>query len=58
MAFEFLPDGATNLSTAENLWYLTLMNENKEPQGSSTPPDNYACVTIDPFNGSVKVLRP
>ena len=58
VAFEFLPDGSTNLDGSQPLWFFTLMEENKEPRGGGAPPDNYACITIDAFNGSVKVLRP
>ena len=58
VAFEFLPNGGTNLDGSQPLWYVTLMEEVHEPKGSGKAPDNYACITVDAFNGSVKILRP
>lgn len=55
VAFDFEPSGATNLGAAKQ-WYVTLVDEKKE-RGAEIP-DNFATVQIDPFTGSVRLIRP
>ncbi len=55
VAFDFEPTGSTNLGAAKQ-WYVTLVDEKKE-KGAEIP-DNFATVQIDPFTGSVRLIRP
>ena len=55
VAFDFQPSGLTNLGGSKQ-WYVTLVDEKKE-RGAGIP-DNFATVQIDPFTGSVRLIRP
>ncbi|MFT5405100.1 MAG: hypothetical protein ACI9DF_003947 [Verrucomicrobiales bacterium] len=55
VAFDFEPTGSTNLGAAKQ-WYVTLIDERKE-RGAEIP-DNFATVQIDPFTGSIRLIRP
>ena len=58
IAFEFRPDGSTNLATVdESHWTLTVMREsdiNKE----LSPATDFVTLVLDPFNGRVRRLQP
>lgn len=55
VAFDFRADGSTNLSGSTK-WFITLFESNKE-RGSDIP-KNFATVQVDPFTGSVRMIRP
>ncbi len=55
VAFDFTPSGSTNLGAAKQ-WYVTLVDEKKE-KGAEIP-DNFATVQLDPFTGSIRLIRP
>jgi len=59
-AFQFRPDGSTNLpSAAGPNWFLTLVSSSVIAQVSSaTLPLNFATVQIDPIGGTVRTYRP
>lgn len=55
VAFDFRPDGSTNL-TGSNQWFVTLVEESQDRGGDI--PENFATVQVDPFTGSIRLLRP
>lgn len=55
VAFDFRADGSTNL-TGSNQWFLTLVEETEDRGGQI--PENFATVQVDPFTGSIRLLRP
>jgi hypothetical protein len=61
VAFDFLGNGSTNLSgelfAGRQYAFLTLVDEKHDPQGGGSP-DNFVCIQIDRFNGSVRQYRP
>jgi uncharacterized protein (TIGR02596 family) len=59
VAFRFRPDGSTDLpfrAAGEDTWYVTLVQGEGALQ--SNRPDNYLCLQINPYNGSVSEFRP
>lgn len=51
-AFEFRPDGSTNLITVdEDFWTLTVL---RETDTGSELPDEFVTLVLDPFNGQVR----
>jgi len=59
-AFQFRPDGSTNLSSATVAdWFITLVSTNPITQvNSTTLPPNFATIQIDRIGGTVRSYRP
>ncbi len=61
IAFDFLGNGSTNLSgelfAGRQYVFLTLVDEKHDPQTGGSP-NNFVCIQIDRFNGSVRQYRP
>ncbi|XHR27111.1 MAG: Verru_Chthon cassette protein D [Chthoniobacteraceae bacterium] len=57
IAFQFFPDGSTNLYPSNSLWFLCFHGSSYGDFLASLPP-NYYTVQIDPYNGHVKTYRP
>lgn len=55
--FRFLPDGSTDLSTANSSWFLTLHHASEGDSLSQAPAD-YSTVQIDPANGRTRIYHP
>lgn len=55
--FRFLPDGSTDLSTANSSWFLTLHHASEGDSLSKAPAD-YSTVQIDPANGRTRIYHP
>ncbi len=57
----FRPDGSTDLGRSSGSdngkWYMTL-HDAEEDYTSSTTPDNFYTVQIDPVTGTLRTLRP
>ena len=54
-SFRYRPDGSTDLPKGETIYYITMIQE----QGSNNQrPDNFYCIQIDPYNGSLREYRP
>ena len=60
ISFRFRPDGSTDLpfrsGDARDTWYITLVQG--EGAIESSMPDNYVCLQVNPYNGSVSQYRP
>jgi uncharacterized protein (TIGR02596 family) len=61
-SFQFYRSGATDLLTRTNppsYWSVTVVNAvDLLGAGANKLPANYTTVTVDPYNGSLKVFRP
>ena len=59
-SFRFNADGSTNLSANADgdTWHLTLIKTSDLNPGSSSPPDNFYTIRIDPFTGAIQSFRP
>ncbi|MEC7638343.1 MAG: Verru_Chthon cassette protein D [Verrucomicrobiota bacterium] len=58
VAFEFRPDGSTNLATVdESHWTLTVMRET-DLNRELTPATEFITLVLDPFNGRIRRLQP
>ena len=58
VAFEFRPDGSTNLATVDEAhWTLTVMRESDLNQ-ELTPATEFITLVLDPFNGRIRRLQP
>lgn len=59
VSFRFRPDGSTDLphrTGNSDTWYITLVQGEGALQ--SNDPDNYLCLQVNPYNGSVSEFRP
>lgn len=59
VAFRFRPDGSTDLpfrAAGNDTWYITLVQGEGAIQ--TNRPDNYLCLQVNPYNGSVSEFRP
>jgi len=56
VAFQFNPDGSTNLSK-NSTWSLTLRNAKGRPEGGA-PAANYAVFVFDPLTGRASYYQP
>jgi uncharacterized protein (TIGR02596 family) len=58
-AIRFFPDGSTDISLQPNRCYLTIGEERLVSQsGSTSTPDNFYAVQVDPLTGRVRSFRP
>ena len=57
IAFQFRPDGSTDLGTAGSPWFLTVHNAT-DGDGLQNPPSNYCTIQVDPYNGHLQQFRP
>lgn len=62
-AFQFRPDGSTNLSPVKQGggWFVTVLSSSEpgdKKEGRDTPPANFFTLQIDPVSGTVKTFRP
>ena len=55
-AFQFRPDGSTNLDPTRN-WYVTVHAAQAGAEATQTPP-NFATIQVDPVSGSVRSYYP
>jgi len=56
VAFQFKPDGSTNLPTGQP-WCLTLRNHNSVPNGNA-PAANYVSIVLDSLTGRTIACQP
>lgn len=64
-SFRFRPDGSTDLDTRPSsdpskpayTWYLTLVPEGTSPADAEIP-QNFVCLQVDQFNGTIREFRP
>ncbi len=56
-AFQFLPDGSTNLSPPASHWFLTLHSMNNGDALTSAPA-NFFSILVDASNGHIQAFRP
>lgn len=54
-AFRFHPDGSTDLPKDKTIWHITMM---PDQGGDPKNPQNFYCLQIDPYNGSLRAYRP
>ena len=58
VAFRYLPDGSTTLPKTGETWFLTLLEDQGVANAATREINNYFCIQIDPFNGSMREYRP